>query len=269
MKLKRVLAITVAVIAFGSGAAFALDTNEAVSVGIVTDFEAYYSRGFSEEGNGGHNFDFTVAGGILENLSWFLGGSFTHNGDGQKESSFNNLGLNFLWTPLETKQFALDIMPNVGVEASKARTDGADTTISYPNGNIWTFGVDFEFNLTMMAVVQPYVQFGFNMAHYAHPDGLAGGIDGADSLMWNIPLALGIAMPVSDTVEFLVQFSATVETEWDEKGKSKVLGWGDMNRHLACGLNFMMTEHLEGLTEVGWEFTGNEFNMMAGLIYSL
>lgn len=265
--MRKKLISALAFIIAGATSAFALDTNEVVSVGVVTDFEAYYGKTFGQEGSEGNNLEFTMAGGILESLSWFLGASFIHGNEAEPKNSFDSLGFNLLWTPLAMDAFEFDIMPNVGIESTKERP-AVDPKISYPNGDKWTFGVDFEFNLTALSLIQPYLQFGFDMNYNAHPPKDSNDKAG-DSLLWEIPLALGAVVPVTDTVEFLVQFSTGVKTDWNDEGKAKVAKWSEMDKTLGCGLNFMITERLEGLTEVGWNFGNTSFNFMGGVIYSI
>jgi hypothetical protein len=66
--------------------------------------------------------------------------------------------------------------------------------------------------------------------------------------------------PVSEGVEFLAQFSAT---------PCKAGKWDTIDRNISAGINFMLTEKVEGITEAGWEMTAKEFSTSIGIIYAL
>lgn len=251
MKIKHLLFSLIFGCAFMSGTAvFALDTNEAVSVGLATDFEAYYGKSNSAAGNA-NSLDLTVAGGILNNLSYFVNASFS---DASGENELNGVGLNLLWTVMETENmFAFDIMPFFAITSNEERST-SDGSMTYPNGKDMAFGADLEFNLTMLPIIQPYFQVGFT---YAMFDEVAKGEDDYD---WAVPMTLGFMHPVTNGVEFLLQFSS-------EAGKSRT--WETTDRTLAAGLNIMYSENLEVITEAGWNYTGNEFLASVGLIYSI
>ena len=250
MRIKHLIFSLIFGCAMISGTAFALDTTETVGVGLLTDFEAYYGKSYSAEGKGGSYLDLTAAGGITENFSYFLGTTFSNNGDA---SAVEGFGVMLLWTAMSNDAFAFDIMPSFSVDANKAAVTATGEMV-YPEGKNYTFGVDFEFNYTAFAMLQPYLVIGFG---YSMFDEVPAGEDDYD---WAVPVALGVMNPVAEGVEFFLQFST-------EAGKARK--WETTARTLSAGLNVMYSEKLEVITEAGWDYTESQFYSSVGLIYAI
>ncbi len=241
MKTKSMLAILATAISLMGAPAFALDTTETFGVGALTDFEAYYGRSHSSEGRG-NGLDLLTGGGITENFSYSVSGGFAEAADSAEISS---IGMGLIWTVIGGESFAADIMPYGNYTSQK--TSGE---MSYPGFENYSVGADLELNFMFFKAFQPYFLAGYSYDYDSN----------AEEDSWSAPLTLGFMHPVSEGVEFLAQFSAT---------PCKAGKWDTIDRNISAGINFMLTEKVEGITEAGWEMTAKEFSTSIGIIYAL
>jgi hypothetical protein len=241
MKTKSMLAILATAVSLMGAPAFALDTTETFGVGVLTDFEAYYGRSHSSEGRG-NSLNLLMGGGITENFSYSVSGGFAETSDSAEVSG---LVMGLIWTVIGGDSFAADIMPYGSYTSQK--TSGE---MSYPGFESYSVGADLELNFMFFKAFQPYFLAGYCYEYDSNTE------DGK----WSAPLTLGVLHPVSEGVEFLAQFSATP----CRAGK-----WDTIDRSISAGVNFMLTEKVEVITEAGWEMTAKEFSTSIGVIYAL
>jgi len=220
---------------------YALDTTEPYSRGFLTEFEIYSSLGYGVESKAGST-NFIVGGGILDSLSYCFTGEVGYSDSGFEISS---VGIGFIYNAITMKQFALDFMPVFNFSGNKI-----DGKVSYPNGKLISYGLDLEFNLTLLKFFQPYLLVGFSGSNDFE----------TNSFSWEVPIVLGTMFPLQKGVDFFFQLGWTISNE---------AIWNNAERTIALGLNVKATDRLEFTTEIGYNFTDKETSVSLGLIYAL
>jgi hypothetical protein len=245
INMKRALCITIlsTIISIPvQPSAWALDTTECFSVGAITDFELYGNMNFPEDSRE-KGIDLLAGGGILPGFSWYVTASAASAG---REREIAAPGLGLIWTVLESESFAMDILPGFALDPH--RTENRTT---YCDGRAFTYGVNLEFNLMALKAFQPYIQTGIETSYIKDSD---------DKYACACPLALGVMMPVAEKAQLLFQFT------WKPTDADR---WKNEEREAAAGLNIMILENLELITEAGYELSEEAAGVSLGLIYAL
>ncbi|MBN2039391.1 MAG: hypothetical protein JW864_05080 [Spirochaetes bacterium] len=246
--------------------AFAIDTTECYSPGIVTHLEAYYNFDWNDEEKT-HETELVIGGGILCNLSYLLTAEFSKIApdEGISTTVTGGFGAGLIWTPYEKENlFSVDILPAFTFEPNDVSDDMKSVK---PDFKGFSYGISAELNITTSPMIQPYFILGYT--GYKNNEEIAP--DEYDDSPAEYPLTIGTSMPATERLEMLVQL------EWIMNEDTAVFYRNE--RYLTLGLNFMLKDNIELLTEINKNYrvkdkSGNEatpegWGLGIGLIYLL
>lgn len=260
------MAIIVATLILLSLPGFALDTTECFAPGIITDLEGYYGYGWDKDGKA-HGVEFVIGGGVADNFSYLFSAGFGKivPDEGDSISVTGGFGAGLIWTPYEKENLmAIDILPAFTFEPNDVSDDMKSVK---PNFTGFSYGVAVELNLMISPMIQPYFAFGYTA--YKNTEEIAD--DEYDDSPAEYPLTIGAMMPASKTIEMLVQLDWTMNEDSNK--------WAENERSVALGVNILLKDNLELITEIGKSFMiededGNEvspegWGIGFGVIYSI
>lgn len=237
MNLKKIFTLSCISLFIFVSHIYALDTTECFTPGIATDFEAYYSYGWNKDGKA-HGFDFLIGGGFTETLSYYIAGAFSKDvpDSGDSFTNIGGFGTGLFWTPYEKGKFiSIDILPLLFFEPNDVADDGKSAK---PDFNGMSFGCAVEINFMMIEKFQPYLVIGYT----GYRNDVETAPDEFESSCDEYPIAAGFMIPAAEGKEILGQIDWCISEDTKK--------WAECERSLSLGVNVMLNDNLELITEL-------------------
>ena len=158
----------------------------------------------------------------------------------------------------------MDILPAFTFEPNDVSSDAKSVK---PNFEGYSYGGSIELNLMMISMVQPYILAGYTA--YKKTEETAP--DEFEDSPEEYPLTFGTMIAIKEGIELLAQL------DWVLNKDTKK--WAETDKSVAVGLNIMLNDNLELITEFGRSLKtededGNEVSpagwaISVGAIYAL
>ncbi len=217
---------------------YSIDTTETFAPGAVTDYEGYYAYGW-DDSNSAHGLEFLIGGGFTETFSYLVTFGYAQEtpDEGDSVSVYGGLGLGLIWTVIDNENaLALDILPALTFEPNDVNDEGTSVK---PNFQGLSYGAAVELNIMYSSVIQPYIIAGYT----GYKDTAEVGDDEYEDDPYDLPLKLGIMVPLGEGMELLAQLDWTLNED--------TKAWVETDRSISLGFNMMLTDNLELITEIG------------------